>query len=282
MWSSNPMGASIANVAPLALWRRLSGGNFSGSSSGTFSSRRSLQRSGVSSSKGSTTSSRSDFSSPPALIVRKRRQGTAWLGRAGLLRLFWLGKCPDLSQQAQLILDVPRLGNLASLYEVEGNAGEFHLLAGRSDAHIVPLVGGAAPPASHHLVSFSYEFLNGAYYIREALPEIRCLLLSSLGPPGCKEFLCCVEVTGMVPEFFLLPTHHGLVLFRRHPRLLLPGPLSPGGPQHTVHGATRRCPVHLDAIPQSRGSRGGGGRVDRHCFAPHPKVLRLENLSSGA
>src|SRR5215208_1540987 len=41
-------------------------------------------------------------------------------------------------------------------------------------------------------------------------------------------------------------------------RLLLPDPLAPTAYKHTVHDATRRCPVHLDAIPQSRDSRGGG------------------------
>src|SRR5215204_7313794 len=153
---------------------------------------------------------------------KEAQTGSAWLGRASLLRLFRLGKCPDLSHQAQLILYVPRLGDLASLYAVEGDAREFHLIAGRSNAHIVPLMGGSAPPASHHLVSLSYEVLNGAYHVREALPEICCLLLSSLGLPGCIEFLCCVEIPGMVPEFFLLPTYHGFVLFRRHLRLLLP------------------------------------------------------------
>src|SRR5215212_3360138 len=119
---------------------------------------------------------------------------TAWLGGTSLLRLSRLGKCPDLPKQAKLVLYVPRLGNLAPLYAVEGDAREFHLLATRSDAHIFPLIGGAAPPASHHLVSFSHEVLNGAYHLREALPEICCLLLSSLGLPGCIEFLCCVEV----------------------------------------------------------------------------------------
>src|SRR5215204_5283865 len=168
----------------------------------------------------------------------------AWLGRTSFFGLSWLGKCPDLSHKAQLILDCPRLGDLVSLYAVDGDACKFHFFATRSDAHIVPLMGGAAPPASNHLVSLSYEVLNGAYYVREASPEICCLLLSSLRLPGCIEFLCCVEVTGMVPELFLFPTHHGFVLFRRHLRLLLPGPLSPGGPQHTVHGATRRCPMH--------------------------------------
>src|SRR5919107_6091525 len=174
----------------------------------------------------------------------KSVEQSARLGRTSFFGSSRLGKGADLSHQAKLVLDCPRLGDLASLYAVEGDAREFHLLAARSDAHIVPLVGGTAPPASNHLVSFSYEVLNGAYHVWEALPEICCLLLGSLGLIGCKEFLCCVEVTGMVPEFFLLPTHHGLVLFRRHLRLLLPGPLSPGGPQHTVHDATRRCPVY--------------------------------------
>src|SRR5215212_691178 len=171
---------------------------------------------------------------------------TAWLGGTSLLRLSRLGKCPDLPKQAKLVLHVPRLGDLASLYAVEGDAREFHLPAGRSNAHIVPLMGGSAPPACHHILSLGYEVLDGAYHVREALPEICCLLLGSLGLISCKEFLCCVEVTCMVPEFCLLPAYHGLVLFRRHLHLLLPGPLSPGGQRHRawchskMSGASRR------------------------------------------
>ena len=60
---------------------------------------------------------------------------------------------------------------------------------------------------SNHLVPLGYSVLYDAYHMREALTEIRCPLLGSLGLFSCKEFLCCVEVTGMVPELFLLPTH---------------------------------------------------------------------------
>ena len=60
---------------------------------------------------------------------------------------------------------------------------------------------------SNHFIPLGYYVLNGAYHIREALTEICCLVLGSLGLIGCKEFLCCVEVTCMVPELFLLPTH---------------------------------------------------------------------------
>src|SRR5215203_4157760 len=192
-------------------------------------------------------------STPTRYTSIARRQSkpdqTAWLGRTSFFGLSRLGHHLNLSHQAQLILYVPRLADLTSLYAVEGDAREFHLLAGRSNAHIVPLMGGAAPPASNHLVSLGYEVLYGAYHVREALPETCCLLLSSLGLPGCKEFLCCVEVTSMVPEYFLLPTHHGFVLFRRHFRLLLPDPLSPGGPQHTCHGAPQRCQFPLSHPP---------------------------------
>src|SRR5215208_6995111 len=185
-----------------------------------------------------------------ALVAREAREEaksveqSARPGRTSFFGSSRLGNGAALLHQAKLVLDGPRLGDLAFLYAVEGDAREFHLLAGRSDAHIFPLMSGAAPPASHHHVSFSYEVLNGAYHVREALPEICCLLLSSLGLPGCIEFLCCVEIPGMVPEFFLLPTYHGFVLFRRHLRLLLPSPLSTCGPQRTVHRVTRRCPVH--------------------------------------
>jgi hypothetical protein len=69
------------------------------------------------------------------------------------------------------------------------------------------LVGGSAPPMSNHFIPLGYYVLNGAYHIREASAEICCLLLGSLGLIGSEEFLCCVEVTCMVPELFLLPTH---------------------------------------------------------------------------
>src|SRR5215213_10743073 len=175
-----------------------------------------------------------------ALVAReaheeaKSVEQSARLGRTSFFGLSRLGNGADLLHQAKLVLDGPRLRDLVSLYTVDGDAHEFHSIASRGDVHVVPLVGGSAPPVSNHFIPLSYEVLNGAYHIREALPEICCLLLGSLGLIGCEEFLCCVEVTGMVPEFFLLPTHHGFVLFRRHLRLLLPDPLSPGGPQHTV------------------------------------------------
>jgi hypothetical protein len=44
---------------------------------------------------------------------------------------------------------------------------------------------------------------------------------------GDEELFCSVEVTGMVPELFLLPAYQGLVLSCRHIRLLLPGGLVP-------------------------------------------------------
>ena len=95
----------------------------------------------------------------------------AWLSRSSFLGLSRLGNGADLSHQAKLVLYVPRLGDLAPLYAVDGDAREFHLIAGRRDAHIVPLMGGAAPPASNHLVPLGYYVLNGAYHIREASAE---------------------------------------------------------------------------------------------------------------
>src|SRR5215211_2037905 len=188
----------------------------------------------------------------------------AWLGRTSFIGLSRLEKCPDLSHQAQLILYVPRLGDLAFLYAVDGDAREFHLLAARRSAHMLTPVGGSAPPASNHLILLSYEVLNDAYHVRKASPEICCLVLGSLGLIGCEELLCCVELTCMVPELLLLPTHHGLVLFSRHPRLLLPRPLSPGGPQHTVHDATRRYPVHPSFMPLPRPTRRQRWEWDRY------------------
>src|SRR5215213_4112906 len=117
----------------------------------------------------------------------------------------------DLSHQAKLVLHGPGLGDLAFLYGVDGDAHELHLLATRRDAHIVSPVGGTTPPASHHFILLGYEVLNGAYHIREASPEICCLLLGSFDLSGCKEFYCSVEVAGMVPELSLLPAHYRLL-----------------------------------------------------------------------
>src|SRR5918994_5527806 len=124
----------------------------------------------------------------PAGVAHKEAKSveqSARLGRTSFFGSSRLGNGADLSHQAKLVLDCPRLGDLASLYAVEGDAREFHLLAARSDAHIVPLVGGSAPPVSSHLVPLGYEILNGAYHVREASPKICCPLLSSLGLISC-------------------------------------------------------------------------------------------------
>ena len=132
-------------------------------------------------------------------------------GRTSFFGSSRLGDGADLLHQAKLVLDGPRLGDLAFLYAVDGYPREFDSIASRGDVHVGPLVGGSAPPMSNHLVPLGYYVLYGAYHIREASTEIRCLLLGSLGLIGSEEFLCCVEVTGMVPELLLLPTYFGPV-----------------------------------------------------------------------
>src|SRR5215208_4068110 len=157
-----------------------------------------------------------------ALVAReaheeaKSVEQSARLGRTSFFGLSRLGNGADLLHQAKLVLNGPRLGDLVSLYAVDGDAHEFHSIASRGDAHVVPLVGGSTPPVSNHFIPLSYEVLNGAYHIREASPEICCLLLGSFDLSGCKEFCCSVEVAGMVPELSLLPTHQRLVLIYRH------------------------------------------------------------------
>jgi hypothetical protein len=75
---------------------------------------------------------------------------------SSFLGLSRLGNGADLTHQAKLVLAVPRFGDLAFLYAVDGYACEFHLLASRRDAHILTLVGGLAPPASNdHVVPSS-------------------------------------------------------------------------------------------------------------------------------
>src|SRR5215204_7081987 len=60
----------------------------------------------------------------------------------------------------------------------------------------------------------------------------------SLGLIGSEEFVCCVELTCMVPELLLFPTHKSLVLFCRYgspPSWLT----FPSGQQHSVLDLTR-------------------------------------------
>jgi hypothetical protein len=79
-----------------------------------------------------------------------------------LLLLLGLSNRADLSHQAILILHTVLLGDLAFLYAVDGDARELHLLAAGRSAHILPLVGGSAPPMSNHFIPLGYEVLNGA------------------------------------------------------------------------------------------------------------------------
>ena len=66
-----------------------------------------------------------------------------WLEILLLLLLLGLSNRADLSHQAILILHTPLLGDLAFLYALDGDARKLHLFgAGRSSAHILPLVGG--------------------------------------------------------------------------------------------------------------------------------------------
>src|SRR5215217_1852491 len=151
----------------------------------------------------------------------------------------------DLPHQAQLILEGPRLGDLACLYVVHGDARKFHLLASRGYTRVLPLVGCTGSPASYHLIPLGYEVLYGAYHVREALTEIGCLLLGGLGLLGDEELFCGAEVTGMVPELFLLPTHWRLVLLERHASP--PSrPLSPTGRATPCMMPSTRDPAHLD------------------------------------
>ena len=67
-----------------------------------------------------------------------------WLEILLLLLLLNLSNRADLSHQAILILHTTLLlGDLAFLYALDGDARKLHLFgAGRSSAHILPLVGG--------------------------------------------------------------------------------------------------------------------------------------------
>jgi hypothetical protein len=130
--------------------------------------------------------------------AREEAKSVEQSARLGTISFFGssrLGNGADLLHQAKLVLDGPRLGDLAPLYAVDGDAREFHFFASRGDVHVVPLVGGSAPPMSNHFIPLSYYVLYGAYNVREALTEIGCLLPSGLGLIGCKELHCCVEVT---------------------------------------------------------------------------------------
>ncbi len=67
---------------------------------------------------------------------------TARPGRTSFFGSSRLGNGADLPQQAKLVLDGPRLGDLAFLYAIDGYPREFDSIASRGDVHVVPLVGG--------------------------------------------------------------------------------------------------------------------------------------------
>src|SRR5215218_10979563 len=68
-----------------------------------------------------------------------------------------------LLHHAQQVGDTPRLGDLASLYAIYRDAPKVHPIAGRRDAHVLPLVGRLRPPVDHYLVPLGYEVLYGAF-----------------------------------------------------------------------------------------------------------------------
>src|SRR5215211_2075273 len=74
-----------------------------------------------------------------------------------------LGDGADLPHQTQVLGDAPRLGDLTSLYAIYRDAPKVHPIAGRRDAHVLPLVGCLGPPVGYHLVPLGYEVLYGAF-----------------------------------------------------------------------------------------------------------------------
>src|SRR3712207_3325671 len=107
-----------------------------------------------------------------ALVARETREEaksveqSARLGRISFFGSSRLGNGADLLHQVKLVLDGPRLGDLAFLYAVDGYPREFDSIASRGDVHVVPLVGGAAPPMSNHFIPLGYYVVDGAYHIR--------------------------------------------------------------------------------------------------------------------
>jgi hypothetical protein len=75
----------------------------------------------------------------------------------------WLAHGAKLLHHAQQVGDTPRLGDLSSLYAIYRDAPKVHPIAGRRDAHVLPLVGCLGPPVGYHLVPLGYEVLYGAF-----------------------------------------------------------------------------------------------------------------------
>src|SRR5215207_1475859 len=100
-----------------------------------------------------------------------------------------------------------------------------------------------------------------------------CLVLGSLGLIGSEEFLCCVELTCMVPELLLLPTHQGLVLFYGHIRLLLPGSRSQAD-------SNTACLISLDDVRCIPTCHSLTLPASRYCWT-YSIVLRQTSASPG-
>src|SRR5215207_2304880 len=95
----------------------------------------------------------------PRTPVNKGKRGET----LGSLVLPRLGYGAKLLHHAQEVGDAPRLGDLASLYAIYRDARKVHPIAGRRDAHVLPLVGRLSPPVGHYLVPLGYEDLYGAF-----------------------------------------------------------------------------------------------------------------------
>ena len=89
----------------------------------------------------------------------------------------WLLSLPDgrkdaeLLEQAQVVIGVPMLDDLAAREAEDFDARDLHALPGWGETQKYPLMGATLGEAGHHLVSFGDQVLNHEADIRESRQE---------------------------------------------------------------------------------------------------------------
>jgi hypothetical protein len=79
-----------------------------------------------------------------------------------------LGSTPNLLQQAQIIVSLPLLYDLAAFDAVHGEAFELYLLASRrAELLYISLVSTAYRPAGDGFITFGYHIRNGYVQVGE-------------------------------------------------------------------------------------------------------------------
>jgi hypothetical protein len=166
------------------------------------------------------------------------------LSSLGLTRL---RNSANLLHHAQGVVVSPGLHDLAAFYVIYGDARNLHRVAARRNAHKLPLVPAACPPACDHLIPLGYQVLDGHLDFGEGVTVDLDELLGTLHA-ATDALRASGVVDDQVGGHYLIYEVHipfvidlihkasgqGLLLFRRHARARLVRAIEGLGEQERV------------------------------------------------